>query len=173
MRTYKSGEKPQIGDTVILEDNSSTGWNSTLYSVQKGKTYTVIQVCEGSASTLVKIGLSYGDSCAMKASRFRLVQSVNAPTAQDPKLPKKYVVIDPDNFSIVGTAVSNKTLQELLERKLLVAPSKAFQVFVYSSTAKTKKPEVQFVNEAGSNLASAVGSHPQVLELDEENFKKV
>lgn len=142
-RTYKSGEKPAVGDVVNAKDFHSTGWNSRVDSVVPDKDYRVKNVSEGSKSTLITVDGRWGE-VTMRANRFVLK---NSNALSKTKSPPKFFIVSTTG-KVSGTATSEEALGVKLSELLLANPTFEYHVFEYYSTAKTKKPEIEFLDRA-------------------------
>jgi len=139
-RTYRTGQKPSVGDTIkLVNAQSDSGYWNDKIRLSKDKTHTVTQVVESSASTLVVVK---GTASSFKASRFDLtVPSVKVKE----KGPASFLVMSSDG-KVLGLCWGDETLREKLRDLLKSSPTLEYHVYKYYTTAITPEPTVEFVN---------------------------
>jgi len=131
-----TNEKPQVGDKIKLEDNTSSSYYSSI-NLRLGSVYTVEAVQESSKSWTVKVD---GDYSYFKASRFSLDERIG----QSDTL-SKFMILEGNR--IVASAGNQGALEKALENLLRANPSKTYKVYVYSNSVRTETPRLNFFNE--------------------------
>lgn len=140
--TYASGQYPALGDIIKCVNFSGLVYYSPLKRNGNGyeTKYEVLEVI----NDLVKVAKK-GDKNALfsyKPGRFELVSRADASAEKIPVVSE--VVILDESYSLVARTTNDK-VRSVLENLLAKNVTKTYHVFKYSASAKTKKPEVIFV----------------------------